>query len=479
MPQPSKIDSTEVEQAVVLFIHCFRLAEPLEKIRQNLKNAGYTEFNCINPDPAHANWIYFEQEVYELFRFGAFKPPQPLPATSVENNLPLKITPVVYVLPLHLLLIALRVELVAEPDKPRLYPVMRFVEAFRNCIIRHFMEKAPGDRHVRINLTAEARQLHFDERHQTAEAYHLITEVFRLATGRAVREKGAETDIVFGNFAKLFVSAFYKVDGELTVEDRHQLHHFDRPYSPERPEDWFDALPEQKLIDDFQQDHSYHRWQHQKQFFGYMPFGFSMLLEPCAERAKLETALPFHFENRYHVLYFVMLVKLAYLQSMKDQLTRLEALSGNNPGTTRERLARRLQAMREELLNFSNSIWSSHISYEIQPSELYAIGHRTLKLDDLYEEIHQKLSEYDDYLRNWQQGQINKGLWILQWLLMPLAIGGFLATLMQLKPLSDWLTKAIVPPWPEILQIAIPLILPVPLVAVVYAIYAIIRKVRS
>jgi hypothetical protein len=37
----SKLSQTEVEQAVVFFIHCFRVAEPPEQIARNLRAAGY------------------------------------------------------------------------------------------------------------------------------------------------------------------------------------------------------------------------------------------------------------------------------------------------------------------------------------------------------------------------------------------------------------------------------------------------------
>jgi hypothetical protein len=476
--EASKIYQTHVERAVVFFVHCFRVEEPPEMLRQKLRIAGYVEFNCINPDPARPNLIYFEQEVYDLFRHGAFKPKAPLSASAVENRLPLQITPIVYVLPFNLLFIALRVEFAATPQKPRLYPVMRFVEAFRNCILRHFQAGDHSDRQVEIALSPEARQLGFDEGRQIAEAFHLVTKVFRLTTGREVREKGPQGDIVFGNFAKLFASLFYKLDGELTPQDRHQIHHFDRPFNPEKPEDWHDPLPHPSLINDFREHDTYRRWLHQKQYFGFMPFGFTMFLEPDAERARqgMDGRLPFYFEHRYHVLYLVLLAKLAFLQSMKDRLMRIEAEIRNGKRNAKDKIIGRITALREELLNFSNTIWSSRLSYEIQPSELYELGHRSLHLDKQYDEVHQKLTEYDEYLKSWEQGQINKGLWILQWLLMPLAIGGFFATLMQLKAVTDWLAKTFIAPWPEILQVAIPLILPVPLVAVVYAIY---RKVRS
>jgi hypothetical protein len=93
--------------------------------------------------------------------------------------------------------------------------------------------------------------------------------------------------------------------------------------------------------------------------------------------------------------------------------------------------------------------------------------------------VHNKLVEYDEYLETWQQSQINKGLWILQWWLLPLAFGGFFATLMQLKPVADWFAKTFISPWSDILQIVISLILPFVLAPIVYGIYAFYRKARQ
>jgi len=236
---PNKLHQTEVEHAVVFFIHCFRMKENAEQIIARLHVKGYQAVDGLNPKPPTD--IYFEHEVYQLFRAGIFTPPEPLRAKTIEHELPVEITPVIYVLSAHVVLVALRVEFTKTPV-PRLDRVMRFVEAFRVCKLRQFQGLQEKPRLLTVELTEESRQLEFNDRNQVTWGFDLVARVFKLAVGRAP----TEDDIVFGNFAKLFVSLFYQVNAELTPEDRFHIINIDIPSNPDNPKDYKDPVPAKK-----------------------------------------------------------------------------------------------------------------------------------------------------------------------------------------------------------------------------------------
>jgi len=413
VPQ-SKLFQTSVEQAVVFFIHCFRVPESAAQIAENLSAVGYEAPDRINPKPPKE--IYFEKEVYRLFSAGIFTPTQPLKAKTVEHELVVEVTPVIYVLSAQVLLIAIRIEF-ATKGGSRLDQVMRFVEAFRVCKLRQFHGLQEKPRLLTVELTEESRRLEFDDRNQVTWGFDLVTRAFKLATGR----EPTDDDIVFGNFAKLFVSLFYNVGSELTPEDRFHIINIDRPANPENPHDWKDPLPAKELVSQCLLENTYPRWEEQKQSFAFMPFAFTMFLEPFDDDRPAVDKFARDFEFRYHVIYIVLLTELTFLQDINSRLARLEVKKLSSKD-----LANEVASLRRELLKFSNSIWSSRISYEIQPSELFDLGKRVLGLEKLYSEVHDKLSEYDQYLQAKTQERLNSGLWLLQYLFLPFSLAAFL-----------------------------------------------------
>lgn len=453
----SKLDQIHVEQAVVFFIHCFRIPETVEQISANLSHHGYHAIDGLNPKPPQD--IYFEPEVYQLFRTGIFTPPKPLRAKAVEHELSVEVTPVIYVLSAHLMLIALRVEF-ARDIPPRLDHVMRFVEAFRVSKLRQFQGLQEKPRLLTVEITEESKQLEFGDDNQVTWGFGLAARVFKLAAGRLP----TENDIVFGNFAKLFTSLFYSVSSELSPNDRFQIINIDRPANPENPKDWKDPLPAADVIAQCLQKNTYPRWEHQKQFFSFMPYAFSMFLEPFAGDRLPAESLARNFERRYHIIYVLLLAEMTFLQNLCNRLARLEARNLSN-----KELGFEVADLRRELLKFSNSIWSSRISYEVQPSELFQLGREVLGLEKLYDEASKKLSEYDEYLETLQQGRLAKNLGLLQWGLVPVAIGSFLLGLLQFEFIKDWL-QCLLPssPWRELAQIGVVVLFPLPLTLLIY-----------
>jgi len=188
-----------------------------------------------------------------------------------------------------------------------------------------------------------------------------------------------------------------------------------------------------------------------------------MFLEPFDGDRLAADSLTRNFESRYHVIYIILLAEMTFLQDLSSRLARLEAknLSG-------KKLGLEAASLRRELLTFSNSIWSSRISYEIQPSELFQLGRQTLQLERQYEELSKKLSEYDEYLETVQQSRLARSLALLQWGLVPIAVGGFLSSLLQLDFIKDWLKLIPASPWRELVQLGIVILLPVPLTLLIY-----------
>ncbi len=96
-----------------------------------------------------------------------------------------------------------------------------------------------------------------------------------------------------------------------------------------------------------------------------------------------------HYEKMARLAHFNHNSLLAFSARVSDIVTKFR---GEPEGFRRE-----IKTLREEFMAFTHRYWFTGVSNQIQPSEMFALWRKSLRLDELFEEVRQEINDASDF----------------------------------------------------------------------------------
>jgi len=168
----------------------------------------------------------------------------------------------------------------------------------------------------------------------------------------------------------------------------------------------FYSLTEERV---YKEESSYAPWE-------YSRYGFTMesgVVLSCEKDIFNRDILPFYFGNYFFNLYLLSLYHRIRLMRFSRRLADTEILKTNKRVVSR---------LREDILDFFNRYIFNQVSNYSIGNEMWRKWQDVLEIEDMFSQVHQELSEMDEYLKSIRQEKTDKAVAYATFLLIPVSV---------------------------------------------------------
>lgn len=186
---------------------------------------------------------------------------------------------------------------------------------------------------------------------------------------------------------------------------------------------------------DWAKDRYYDRWLNYGTLYGFNYHAGVMLAKPSKEPPVV---------RYFHDLYFDMTLLMLYLRitlfRFSRELTCLSTDMRSNTGSFRK-YRKKFKTLRREFAVFTNLYQFPLISNQQQAIEMYALIRKRMDVQELFKEVEEEIKSSHEYFQFEEESYLNKYIFWLTVLGIPIALIGTVATILSIKEVMDYLIK--------------------------------------
>lgn len=201
-----------------------------------------------------------------------------------------------------------------------------------------------------------------------------------------------------------------------------------------------EALPDANFRHQLLEKHEYRRWQSyvhdgtsQSVRFGFSRYsgvvmGLESETDPTKSKDFFKDDIFQHFTTMYYDMALILLFHRTALLSLSNALSKVVEEK------SREEWQAEVRELRQHALEFTNRYWFGEITNQDQGIEMFDCWRNALRTQELFDEVHRELQEYDDDLRNRDAARLNNTLAVLTagtYLFLPLALTTYVLAVLK------------------------------------------------